>query len=246
MQYKSLSSNTLQMTYKRVLIFDVETTGLLPKGFSQNYLKHYPIHNLPYVVQLSYLVYDFSSKSIVEIFNTYVDAPVEIPPEITKLTGISKKMCQTQGMEMRDVLNKFYQAYIGCDCIIAHNLGFDRNMLIIELERNRENFATDDVFNLFVPLYNQMLSISMLCTMQMSKEYCNIQRTNSVGTYLKFPTLTELHEKLFQETPQNMHNSLMDIFICLKCYLKFQFNLDVPEENTRRIHDEIVMSTCSS
>ena len=60
------------MTYTRALIFDVETTGLLPRNFDINNLKLYPIENLPYVIQLSYMVYDFSLDKIVESYNAYV------------------------------------------------------------------------------------------------------------------------------------------------------------------------------
>ena len=43
-------------------------------------------------------------------------------------------------------------------------------------------------------------------------------------TYLKYPTLSELHENLFHVKPKNMHNSMIDVLICLKCYEKIKFN----------------------
>ena len=232
------------MTYTRALIFDVETTGLLPRNFDIKNLKLYPIQNLPYVIQLSYMVYDFSLDKIVESYNAYVKVPVEIPEKITQLTGINKEKCQTTGIEMKDILDKFHQAYIHSDCIIAHNLMFDRNMLLIELQRNRENFGNLDIFKMFDNSYNETYNISLICTMHMSKEFCNIEKENSLGKYIKFPTLTELHEKLFNETPKNMHNSLMDIFICLKCYLKLQHNIAISEEYFWKVYNEVQHEVC--
>ena len=80
--------------------------------------------------------------------------------------------------------------------------------------------------------------------MNLTRDYCNIQRTNTTGSYIKFPTLTELHNKLFDETPENMHNSLMDILICLKCYLKFKHNIAIPEPYYKNILQEIQHEIC--
>ena len=37
--------------------------------------------------------------------------------------------------------------------------------------------------------------------------------------YYKFPTLKELHWKLFEEIPSGLHDSMVDVEVCLKCYL---------------------------
>ena len=171
------------MTITRALIFDVETTGLLPRTFDRRNINLYPIENLPYVIQLSYMVYDFSVDRIVESYNAYIKVPVDIPEEITKLTGIDKNKCQTSGIEMKDVLDKFHQAYIRTDCVIAHNLAFDRNMILIELQRNRENFGNLDIFKMFESSYNEQLNISLICTMHLSKEFCNIVKTSCRYTW---------------------------------------------------------------
>jgi hypothetical protein len=69
------------------------------------------------------------------------------------------------------------------------------------------------------PLF--MLPISRFhCTMLKNIDFCNIIRYNSRGPYQKFPTLIELYQKLFNETPPNMHNSLYDVYATLKCFLK--------------------------
>jgi hypothetical protein len=65
--------------------------------------------------------------------------------------------------------------------------------------------------------------------MKMSKELCNIERVNSRGPYIKFPTLCELYEKLFHTKPENLHNSMMDVLVCLRCYLKMVHNIDMSD-----------------
>jgi hypothetical protein len=45
--------------------------------------------------------------------------------------------------------------------------------------------------------------------------------------YTKFPKLSELHEKLFATKPQNLHNSLVDILITLRCFMKLNSDRDI-------------------
>ena len=69
------------------------------------------------------------------------------------------------------------------------------------------------------------------CTMQNSKDLCNLEATNSLGTYIKFPKLDELHNKLFNVIPQNLHNSYYDIIISLRCFLMLTNNVDLFKYN---------------
>ena len=53
--------------YKRVIVFDVETNGLFPKvkkGATPEETKQEP---LPYILQLSFIVYDPKNKQVLQI-----------------------------------------------------------------------------------------------------------------------------------------------------------------------------------
>ena len=52
-------------------------------------------------------------------------------------------------------------------------------------------------------------------------------------TVLKSPKLIELHEKLFKETPNNLHNSLIDILVCFRCFGKLYWGVDILNKNTK-------------
>ena len=49
--------------------------------------------------------------------------------------------------------------------------------------------------------------------------------------YLKFPKLNELHMKLFNSSPRNLHNSLNDVLICFRCYYMIEHKVDIVEIN---------------
>ena len=51
--------------------------------------------------------------------------------------------------------------------------------------------------------------------------------------------LVELHEKLFEETPKNLHNSLIDILVCFRCYYKMYNGKDILtiDQNLKNIYN---------
>jgi hypothetical protein len=73
-------------------------------------------------------------------------------------------------------------------------------------------------------------SPELYCTMQKSIELCNLKMKTKYGKeYVKFPKLSELHMKLFNSSPRNLHNSLNDVLICLRCYYMLEYKVDIIE-----------------
>ena len=59
---------------------------------------------------------------------------------------------------------------------------------------------------------------------------CNLKTISKYGKeYVKFPKLNELHMKLFNSQPRNLHNSLNDVLICLRCYYMLEHKVDIIE-----------------
>ena len=117
---------------RMVMVFDVETTGLLPKKIAGQEI---PIESYPYIIQLSFVVYDLFNKNNVVCYDSYIKIPenVEIPSEVTALTGITKEICNEKGRSIIEALDKFYEAYMMAEVIIGHNIEFDEKMILIEL-----------------------------------------------------------------------------------------------------------------
>uniref|UniRef100_A0A6C0I349 Exonuclease domain-containing protein n=1 Tax=viral metagenome TaxID=1070528 RepID=A0A6C0I349_9ZZZZ len=211
------------------LVFDVETTGLLPKQSKLN--PQLTINDYPHITQLSFVLYDIVEKKVIQTFDNFIQLPstVQISDEVTKITGITWDICN-QGIPIVDALIEFYKAYSICDGIVAHNLDFDEKVIMIELERNVESIVEIEprCLSLFRSVFEELKGMERYCTMRKGSALCNIlvePTQDGKVPRVKWPKLSELYVKLFQEpAPEGLHNAMVDVTACLKCYLKMRHN----------------------
>lgn len=215
----------------RVLIFDVETTGLFPSKRD----KCVTLDKYPYIVQLSFILYNLSTREIERQYNNYIRIPesVTIPEEVVKLTGITNEICKQHGVNILRALNELHDAYMLAGTIVAHNIEFDQKMIKVELQRNIKNIQelAPYCLRLFDSDYEQIANIHRYCTMKHGMRICNLL-TTPVGVsgdakrpFVKWPRLSELYLHLFHETPENLHNSMVDVLACMRCYLHMRQNI---------------------
>lgn len=200
----------------KVLVFDTETNGL-PKGNCPSITE---THNWPYILQISYILYDNEKNNIIEVQDNIinVDNSVEIPEESIKINGITRNKCNKTGINILDAIDLFNNALQKADLVVGHNISFDKRMIMVEcIRNNKKQYFTR--FGIRKPEY---------CTMKTSSELCGIEKINieTGEKYFKYPKLEELHEKLFGMKPKGMHNSMADILICMRCYEMIKNNKD--------------------
>ena len=223
---------------RRFMIFDVETTGLINKPKKSDPPNQTPPPQ-PHILQISMLIYDTQFWRVVKSTNLYIRVPedVVIEPFITKLTGITQEICYDQGVPIADAMAEFYEEFLRCDCIVAHNIEFDSEMIQIEMARLGQNLDLTD-FAKKCPLWNSVFDrdfmaqheIDTFCTMRVGRNVCKIERLDKKGkAYFKPPKLVELYEHLFGQgsAPANLHNSLMDAYVCLRCFVKLRFKFEM-------------------
>jgi DNA polymerase-3 subunit epsilon len=233
------SIKNLKMNKHRILVFDVETTGLLPKVSKEPGSEGIDLN--PHIIQFSFILYNLQTRAIERKHDFYINPPIDIPDKITEITGITKETCIKKGVPIMLALDCFYDCYSMCGATIAHNMAFDSAMVRIELERNREEIdrVAHYCLNIFDATFEKTHGIDRFCTMRYGTNICNIMiaRNVRVGTttvvptlveepvkaptqYKKWPTLLEFHKHLFNTIPENLHNSIVDVLVCLRCYLK--------------------------
>lgn len=192
----------------KLLVFDTETTGLIPKNTSI-----YDTEQYPYIVQISWILYDTSLNDKLSVRDFIINVgDVNIPPESSNIHKITNEISKSKGVDINYALDHFEHDLSYADVIVAHNIWFDKRMYLIECIRNRRKYSGFTLNGVKKTEY---------CTMKKTTKFCNLKRTTKNGKkVIKYPTLSELHYLLFGYNPENTHNSMVDVEICLKCLLK--------------------------
>lgn len=222
--------------YRNVLVFDVETTGLIPKR--DPITKMYcPIEEMPHIIQLSFLIYNTVEHRVIKYYNAYIriENPELITEEISQLTGISRSTCVERGIDIKDALFELWKAYkTQANVMVSHNMHFDKTMIRTEIKRHLSELEP------YAPSIKTMFyeedGPALFCTMMNSIVLCDIWRETPNGVLVrKLPKLAELYNTLFHETPENLHNSLVDSTATLRCFLKLNMNHEIHTAKYRHI-----------
>lgn len=183
------------------LIFDTETTGL-PKRWDA------PItdtDNWPRCIQIAWQLHDAMGNLVDH--QDYLVRPdgFNIPYDAEQVHGISTELAKQQGAGLDEVLEKFNTALAKAKFIVGQNVGFDVNIMGAEFYRSGiENTL-------------QELPVLDTCT-EYTAELCRIP--GGRGGKFKLPTLTELHEYLFDEPFAEAHNATADVEATTRCFLE--------------------------
>ena len=200
------------------LFFDTETTGL-PKDWKA------PISDLdnwPRLVQIAWSHYDNSGNKILD--NNYIIKPqgFVIPPYSSIVHRISTERALQEGADLKMVLEKFAQDIKNVKFLIAHNMDFDVRIVGAEFLRTE--------------ISNNISEISKICTMKKATSFCKID-----GPYgFKWPTLSELHLKLFKKDIKDAHDASVDISACAKCFFQLKKMKIISSKEINQKEDEYV------
>jgi DNA polymerase-3 subunit alpha len=198
------------------LIFDTETTGL-PKRWDAPITD---INNWPRCIQIAWQLHDDMGNLIEH--QDYLVQPdgFNIPYDAERIHGISTELAQAEGIPLSEVLEKFNIALGKAKFIVGQNLGFDVNIMGSELYR--------------MGVESPMASMPVLdtCTEVTASL---LKLPGGRGGKFKLPTLTELHEYLFNVPFAEAHNATADVEATTRCFLELikrevftKEELDVP------------------
>ena len=182
------------------IVFDTETTGL-PKDFSA------PItdfDNWPRIVQIAWKVYDLNGKEISSHNRIIKPDGFTIPQESIRIHRITNERANRNGIPLKNALDEFVSSISSSKFLIAHNISFDDRVTACEFLRLGMN--------------NHMRDITHVCTMNSTIDFCRIQ--GKMG--LKHPSLTELHQKLFEKKFEDAHDALVDVEALAKCFFELK------------------------
>lgn len=168
----------------KFVVYDVETTGL-------------PLWDVPsddpaqpHITHLAATVLDADLNEVQSINRYVLPQGWEVPPDITELTGITTAFLHENGVPVADVVKEFRDLVHPAELIVAHNSGFDKRMLRIEMKRlglleEADAWKEDN---------------RHYCTMKTCTDIVKAPKGNGKKGY-KYPTLTETYHYFFGAAP---------------------------------------------
>jgi DNA polymerase III epsilon subunit-like protein len=203
------------------LFFDLETTGLLPRGIKiHDLLKK---QHFPYIVQISWQLQKYDAKTQTYALlseQDYIIKPTAayvVPPESTKIHGISHEQAATRGVPVEMVLRHFLADWFHGDKdtathLVCHNVEFDVPILL-------HHIIAQELFKQSC-VQQHTQDITCICTMLDTVTLCKKPfKSSGSGGGFKYPSLLELFDFLFQKAPQGqLHNSRFDVECTVACF----------------------------
>ncbi|MDF2158993.1 DNA polymerase III subunit alpha [Algoriphagus sp. CAU 1675] len=179
------------------IIFDTETTGL-PRDYNAPMSD---VDNWPRLVQLAWQLHDAKGKLLSN--HNYIIKPegFTIPYNAEKVHGISTKRALAEGHVLQEILAIFEKDVAEAKHLVGHNIEFDINVVGSEFLRAE----------LGMPL-----NANRLDTKDISTDFCAIP--GGKGGKFKWPTLTELHQKLFGQGFGDAHDAAYDVDATARCF----------------------------
>ncbi|MBI1316535.1 DNA polymerase III subunit alpha [bacterium] len=172
-----------------ILIFDTETTGLKIQG------------RPPRLVQLAWQLRSPDGE-VLALGNELVRPEgFNIPFNATQVHGISTGKALHFGKPLAEVLTQFEAAVARAAWVVGHNLEFDLDVILGE--HANAGFSSG------------LSALKTLDTKEETKDHCALP--GGKGGAYKWPTLTELHQKLFGTDFGDAHNAAADVDATARC-----------------------------
>lgn len=178
----------------RILVFDTETTGLPPRSITYRVTKAWKNCRL---VQIAWRIYNECGIPI-EPTECFIVKPDDfiIPDVAANIHGITTEYAQKEGIDIQIILTRFEEVLKTVDLLVAHNMEFDKSLMLSELYRYK-----------MTNVVKEMEEKPTQCTMLMTSK-----------PYEKWNKLTELYEKCFGEVPNISHRADADMEQCARIY----------------------------
>lgn len=165
------------------LVFDTETTDLIANSARS-------LDKQPYIFEICGVVWDDADDSET-LHHWQLDPGAPISKSASKKTGVHDAMVKGRPL-FRSVAPAIREMIEKSDCVVAHNLSFDRMMVKLEFSRLAE-----------------MITFP-------ARGVCTLESTEHLQGYRL--SLSNLHRLLFNEDFEKAHSADADVRATLRCY----------------------------
>ena len=197
----------------KLLFIDTETNGL-PLN---KYAPYTSTEIWPHILQISWQIVELGQLNKLTVLKEedhFLTLRSAWNKDAEHVHQIPESIIGKFGKDPAVVLANLYKDIYICDYIVGHNLSFDKNVILSEVQRI---YVTG---NFLVSPSKFWFKKQEVCTMKLTKSFCNIKFKDSNDN--KFPKLNELYLKLFNIeydiSGANLHNSKHDVSCLVSCF----------------------------
>ncbi|HET6991020.1 MAG TPA: 3'-5' exonuclease [Bacteroidia bacterium] len=182
------------------LFFDTETTGL-PGNWRAPVTD---LNNWPRIIQIAWMLCDEQGNEIERFCNLIYPAGWKVPTDDFWIKhGYSQEKSEREGIAIGYALQKFIDALERSKYLVAHNMDFDQK--VTSAEFIRANLKT-------------IHRTQKICTKTSATDFCKIPGPHGY----KWPSLEELHKKLFGTSVDGAHDAFNDVVALKNCFFELK------------------------
>ena len=177
----------------------------------------------PYIVQLSYIMYDTDSNETI-VKDIYIDLPSKFlePDFLNKAHNITQIAIQeglkVDRINIKDAINEFFTYFKNADVVTGHNVIFDINMLLAETTRTQQ-------LDIFTEILESNKIYCTACKATNLVNICYEYNCKKEKPIFKMPKLNQAYFRMFGYAPNEsaLHNALIDVVACLRVFYRMWF-----------------------
>lgn len=148
------------------------------------------------IVQIAWHIYS-NTGDLLESACYFIKPTFTIPAKAIEIHGITQEMAESQGIHMVKLLGILKDKLPHISHIVAHNLEFDKKVLLSEMARY-------DAMELFQQFENK-------------RGVCTMLQNTLPGQ--RWPKLADLYKRLFHKDPEGrLHHADTDVQLCADIY----------------------------
>ena len=180
------------------IFFDTETTGLPSKD--QKWETDF--NEYPRTVQIAWIITNDAGEEVERTQHFIKSDGWEIPDEAIAVHGITNEVAKQDGVDAKTVFKAFLYDAKKCGLLIGHNIHYDTS--IIKADLLRLGFNKEEICKI----------------LHKDKRYCTMFKSMKILGLKKWPKLSELFFKLFNEELTGAHTAIIDAEATKKIYYK--------------------------
>jgi hypothetical protein len=218
MSYSNIK-NLEEIKNKKVLFYDLETTGIIKTDRDKKPEEEYPNYkelekyDKVRIVSIGWLYmkdYDYNYEIGIENISEQIIKPegFKIPEEAIKIHGITNEIANEKGKELKKMLKKIGKIIKECEYIIGYNVYYDINVLLSELYRKKRSKTIKKILKL-------KKEKKIICMGQISSKEAKPNKFYKYAIYA-IPSQKDVYERCYNEELLNAHNAKSDVLGMIK------------------------------